>query len=117
MNKTKQYDNSPYIDSYKLEQLQEKLELPIIELERNNLLKNVGFKLMRGLEEAFMNGDISEFDLPEVEDIWEDLQFTLGINPHPGYEIDITKGRYGGKKPFDTDWKVDLSVPLPKLGF
>lgn len=107
----------PTIDSYKLEQMQKAMDMPFVELERNNLLKNVGFKLMAGFEDAIAQGDLSDFEAPSMDEIWEDLQFTIGVNPSPGYEIDITKGKYGRRNPFAADWKVDVSVPLPDLGF
>ena len=109
-------DNN-FIDSYQLERMHKSMDKPFIELERNNLLKNVGFKLMSGFEDALAEGDLSTFEMPTMDDIWEDLQFTVGINPYPGYEIDITKGKFGNKNPFSSDWKVEASVPLPDLGF
>tara|TARA_Y100000593_G_C4187528_1_gene275130 strand:- start:291 stop:674 length:384 start_codon:yes stop_codon:yes gene_type:complete len=109
-------DNN-FIDSYQLERMQKSMDKPFIELERNNLLKNVGFKLMAGFEDALAEGDLSTFEMPTMDDIWEDLQFTIGVNPYPGYEVDITKGQFGRRHPFASDWKVDVSVPLPDLGF
>jgi len=88
-------------------------DLPMLELEKNNLIKMLGQKILFGLHDSYMEDQA--YELPTPEDVWEDLEFTLGINPTPGYEVDISKKQYGSSGPFAADWKVKLTTPMPEF--
>jgi len=116
------------------DRIKESKALPFIELEDQNLMKLLGKDLFSNVNEIIKGNKTLEevgtmYKAPSLSKLWNNtllpnLKFRVGVNPYPGYELNISKGRGGlGRKPSQYatniqkrpyDWKVDLKTPMPE---